>query len=600
MKPSDPAVRRQLAVARRPLAGVLAGSAVTALVVIAQAFVLAGFIVAAVRGEELLGWAVAVAGVLGLRAVSGLVTDRCAARAAYDVGQQLREQVAQAALAGRYDGSTGALTTLLTRGITAAEPYLTRYLPALVLAMTLPVLTVVAITTQDLMSAFIVVVTLPLIPVFGILVGLATRDRATEQWRELSSLAGHFVDVMKGLPTLVAFGRAKAQAGTIRAITERYRTATMRTLRIGFLSSAILELVATISVALVAVTVGVRLASGGLDLRTALVVLLLAPEAYWPLRRVGAEFHASAEGLATFEQVAAITGEQDASPADSSALALGSGATIGPRIDGDLIVHQISVTYPGRRQRALAPLTATFPARGLTAVVGPSGSGKSTLLYAMLGLVEAGGTVTIGDEEIDPMTLRGQVAWVPQRPVFVDGDVADNLRMAAPDATDEHIAEVLRHVGLDAGLARDPRTLSAGQRARVALARVLISDRPVVFLDEPTAHLDAETERLIAATLTELARDRCVVVVAHRQSLVALADHVVALDVPPLAAPSRVATESGVTARRLPPQAATAVRRPSFARATLLAAGASLAGIALTATAGWLIVRAAEQPRCLR
>ena len=191
---------------------------------------------------------------------------------------------------------------LLTRGVAAAEPYLTRYLPAFVLAGVLPLLTVIAMATQDVMSAVIVLATLPLIPVFGALVGLATRDRAETQWREMASLSGHFVDVMKGLPTLVAFRRARAQTGRIREVTERYRTATMATLKLAFASSAILELVATLSVALVAVTVGVRLAAGHLDLRTALVVLLLAPEAYWPLRRVGAEFHAAAEGVATFEK----------------------------------------------------------------------------------------------------------------------------------------------------------------------------------------------------------------------------------------------------------------------------------------------------------
>ncbi len=302
MRPSDPRVRRLLAPARRPLAVVLGTGVLGALLVIAQAFAITGLVVAAVEGRPALGWAVAAAAVLLGRGLVGWAGDAAAARAAATVASVVRRGVAGSVLA-RPGVSTDADAVLVTRGVTALEPYLTRYVPALVLAAVLPVLTVVAIASQDLPAALIVVCTLPLVPVFGALVGLATRDRAERQWRALSSLSGHFLDVVRGLPTLVAFRRAQAQSARISEITDAHRRRTLETLRVAFLSSGVLELVATLSVALVAVTVGLRLAEGGLDLRTALVVLLLAPEAYWPLRRVGAEFHAAAEGVAVVERV---------------------------------------------------------------------------------------------------------------------------------------------------------------------------------------------------------------------------------------------------------------------------------------------------------
>ncbi len=323
MRPTDPRVLRQLRSARGALVALLGSAVVSGVLVIVQAWVITGLIVAALDDATATGtvggWALAVVALLALRAGAGALTDTAAARAAAAVSGDLRRRggsaLARLRAHGADVGSTGAAATLLGRGVAAAEPYLTRYLPALVLAGVVPALTVVAIATQDLLSALIVVLTLPLVPVFAALVGLATRDRAAAQWRAMESLSGHFVDVVRGLPTLVGFRRARAQSPRIGALTDRYRVASLGTLRTAFASSAVLELVATLSVALVAVTVGVRLAGGGLELSTALVVLLLAPEAYWPLRRVGAEFHASAEGAETFaaigdleERAAAVTG----------------------------------------------------------------------------------------------------------------------------------------------------------------------------------------------------------------------------------------------------------------------------------------------------
>ncbi|NPC96898.1 thiol reductant ABC exporter subunit CydD [Nocardioides sp. zg-DK7169] len=607
MKPTDPRLRVHLAPARLPLAGVLAAGLVGAVLIIGQAWAVTGLVVAAVRGEALGAWALAVAGVFVARALCSWVGDLAAARAASVVGTHLRREVTGALLRRRTSEPGDAV--LLTRGISAAEPYLTRYLPAVVLAGVLPALTVVVIAAQDWLSALIVVLTLPLVPVFGALVGVATRDKAEKQWRAMSSLSGHFLDVVRGLPTLVAYRRARVQSDTIARTTDRYRRASAATLRIAFASSAILELVATLSVALVAVTVGVRLAHDGLPLETALLVLLLAPEAYWPLRRVGAEFHAAAEGVATFEQVHDLLESAPEEDAGTPAPAR-----------GDLVLSGLTVLHPGRTVPALDHVDARIPDRGVTVLVGPSGCGKSTLLGAVVGLVPAtAGTVRVGDRAVGGTAWRSQVAWVPQRPVFVAGSIADNLRAARPDASYDELWEALRRValeervralptGLESPLGEDGASLSAGERARLALARVVLADRPWVLLDEPTAHLDELTEGVIADTIVELARDRAVVVVAHRPALVALADHVVTLPAP--ARPRPVDTVPAALpaggAPALPDEpdgtGDDATDRPSrlgLGASTAVGALASLSGVALTATAGWLIVQASTHPPVL-
>ena len=599
MKPVDPRVLPHLRPARWALAGVVAGSTAGGLLLVAQAFALARLVTAAVGGEDLTGPGAWVLATFAARAATGWLTDRAAARAAGQVGTALRGRLTEAALAlggGPSRHRTGELTVLLTRGVAAVEPYLTRYLPAVVVAVVLPPATLLAMAWVDWPAALTAAVTLPLIPVFAVLVGLATRDRADRQWRLLSSLSGHFVDLVRGLPTLVAYNRAALQGDRIRVVTARYRDATLATLKVAFASSAVLELVATLSVALVAVLVGLRLATGGLDLETALVVLLLAPEAYWPLRRVGAEFHAAAEGTATFEAADALLREAPvAVPRDGDAMA----------------VEDLVVRYPDRDVPALDGVSATFPSRGLTAVTGPSGCGKSTLLAVLLGrLSPTAGTVTT------PAADRN--AWVPQRPWLMPASVRDNVRLGRPDATDAEVWAALEQVrlahhvatlpgGLDTVLAEDGASFSAGERARLALARVVVSDRPWVLLDEPTAHLDEETEQVVAETLVRLAVDRAVVVVAHRPSLVALADHVVVLPAPapapapehgPIATRPSAATPVSTPAIKGSPEPA-ASPRPRLALATLLGALAAASGVALTATAGWLIVRAAEQPPVL-
>ncbi|PKH41258.1 ATP-binding cassette, subfamily C, CydCD [Nocardioides alpinus] len=614
MRPLDPSVRTHLRPARGALALVVACGVVGGLATVAQAFALGTLVVAAVTPPAG-GWHAAawwLAGLVLLRTATSYVGQRASARAATEVSSALRDRLLQAA---RHldDLSPARLSVLATRGVAWVEPYVTRYLPALVPATVLPVVTLVAITWLDPLSGLVVALTLPLVPVFAILVGLTTRDRARLQWRALEALSGHFLDVVRGLPTLVAHRRAEAQVDTIRSVTHRYRRATVDTLKVAFASSSVLELVATLSVALVAVTVGLRLATGSVDFRVALIVLLLAPEAYWPLRRVGAEFHAAAEGTAALADADALLARVPS--ADAGAVRPSS-----PRLTS--VALEIGHDSP-----LTVPLELDLPERGLVAIAGPSGCGKSTLLATLRGeLAAVAGTVLVDGtplDEVDPAWWRRQVAWAPQRPWLLADTLAANVRLGRPGADDAEVwaaldsvglADVVRQLpdGLGTLLGEDGAGLSAGQRARVALARVVLAGRPVVLLDEPSAHLDEETEQVLLDTVATLSRTSLVLVVAHRPAVLAAADRVIELCAPArVAAPDTGSGPRGDVRRHLevpirPTPRPTVLAdepdgRPRWGlrTATLLGALSTASGVALTATAGWLITRASEQPPVL-
>jgi ATP-binding cassette, subfamily C, bacterial CydD len=360
-------------------------------------------------------------------------------------------------------------------------------------------------------SALIVLLTLPQLPFFAALIGRATQAQTERQWSSLAALSGHFLDVMRGLPTLVGYQRAERQVQVIGEVSQRHRAATMDTLRIAFMSSAALELLASISVAIVAVTVGVRLTHGSMTLQAGLLAILVAPEAYWPIRRIGAEFHAAADGA---EAIDGILAELDAE-------------TLPPGERGEevgVLLRHVAYTYPQSSTPVLVGVhLAAGP--GLTAVTGPSGVGKSTLLELAAGLL----TPTAG-------TVRAHL--VTQRPFLPAGTLRDAL-VLGNGADDQAVWDALRLVGLEGFVASLPQALatplgddgfglSAGQRARVALARATLSTAPVLLVDEPTAHLDTAAADLVHGVLARLAERRTVVVVTHRPELVTLADrHVV-------------------------------------------------------------------------
>jgi thiol reductant ABC exporter CydD subunit len=511
--------------------------------VIAQASILADIITDAfLNGADLAGLRtplLLLGAVVAARAVLAWAQEAAAHRSSAAVKSELRRQLLAHAV--RLGPSwltgerSGELATLATTGIDALDDYFSRYLPQLALALIVPVAVLASLAGADWPTALTVALTLPLIPVFMALIGLYTQARTDRQWRLLGQLSGHFLDVVAGLPTLKVFGRAKAQAEAVRAITGEYRRATMATLRIAFLSSVVLELLATLSVALVAVSVGLRLAGGTLDLRTALLVLLLAPEAYLPLRQVGALFHASVDGLAAADRVFGVL-ETPPPPA-------GTRRSVPSPRSASVRIENVTVTYPGRQAPALEGFTLTLSPGETVALTGPSGCGKSTLLAVLLGFVRPdSGAVRVGGvdlREVDPDVWRRQVAWVPQRPHLFAGSVADNIRLGAPDADDAAVRRAARlanadfidalPAGLQTRLGDDGAGLSAGQRQRIALARAFVRDAPLLLLDEPTSALDGESEVAVLDAVRRLAHDRTVLLVAHRPALSRVADRVVAV-----------------------------------------------------------------------
>jgi ATP-binding cassette subfamily C protein CydD len=523
VRPVDPRLLRQTVGARQFLTAAVVAGIVGAGLVLLQAQLLAHGISHAGGGwTALRSTVLLLVAVVAGRAVMAYVVEVAALRASAQVRGQLRHQLAAAVLRGgpawTAQRGSGELVTLATRGLDATDSYFARYLPQLVLACVVPVAVLARVAGVDLTSALVIAVTLPLIPVFMILIGLHTRNRTAGQWRTLALLGGHFLDVVQGLPTLTVFGRARAQATVIRDISERNRRATMETLRVAFLSALVLELLATLSTALVAVEVGLRLLAGRLPYETALLVLLLAPEAFLPLRAVGAQFHASMEGAVAVGEVLDLTAE---------AAPIGAVSAAG-RCD---LRHEtvelagVSVAFPGRDRPAIDDLSLSLAPGEHLVIRGASGAGKSTLLAVLLRLTEpTAGTVTVGGRpvaEVDLDDWRRQLTWVPQSPYLLVGSVADNIRLGRPGATDAQVAAAAALAGLDlpGGLAtqvaENGGSLSSGQRQRVALARAFVLDAAVVLLDEPTAHLAAAAAADIRARVGLALAGRTLVVVTH-------------------------------------------------------------------------------------
>ncbi|MGW0553384.1 thiol reductant ABC exporter subunit CydD [Streptomyces sp. NPDC002926] len=651
MKPIDPRLLRYARATRHFLIAVVLLGLVGAALVIAQAMLIADVVVGAFeRGLSASGLATPLALLAAVavgRAVVSWLTELAAHRASAAVKSELRVRLLERAtqlgpewLSGQ---RTGSLLAQATRGVDALDDYFSRYLPQLGLAVVVPVAVLARIVTEDWVSAAVIVVTLPLIPLFMVLIGWATQARMDRQWRLLSRLSGHFLDVVAGLPTLKVFGRAKAQAESIRTITSEYRKATLRTLRIAFLSSFALELLSTLSVALVAVGIGMRLVHGDLDLYTGLVILILAPEAYLPIRQVGAQYHAAAEGLSAAEGIFQVL--------ETEPRAGGKG-----KVPGTLLVELdgVTVRHAGRSEASLDAVSLVVEPGETVALVGPSGVGKTTLLSVLLGFVEpAEGRVLVSGTDLASLDMdrwREQIAWVPQRPYLFAGTVAENVRLARPGADDAAVRAALRDAnafdfvaglpqGADTLLGEDGAGLSAGQRQRLALARAFLADRPLLLLDEPTAALDGETEAGIVDAVRRLAEGRTVLLVVHRPALLAVADRVVTLSRRPSLVPGPARPEVGAYARAQPSASARApeavrsemdtsepaqtvdVARPaqSVRARSPLARVRSAAGelrgrlglslllgslavgsaVGLMAVSGWLISRASEQPPVL-
>ncbi|MFN8077033.1 MAG: thiol reductant ABC exporter subunit CydD [Kineosporiaceae bacterium] len=552
VRPLDPRLLAHARAARGYVVLTAAVGLLTAVVVVASALLTAR-VVAAVAMDGA-GWddvrddIVALAALVAARVGLTWVQERWAHRAATRVIAQLRHAVlARVASVGpaATDGDRGpALATLTTRGLDALEGYLVRYLPQLLLVSTVTPLVLGVIVWHDRIAAVTILITLPLVPLFMALIGMATQAQAQRRLRSMQRLGAQVLDLVAGLPTLRALGRERGQAVRVREAGEQYRRATMRTLRTAFLSALVLETLTTIAVAMVAVGIGLRLLGGGLDLRTGLAVLILTPEVYLPLRMVGLHFHASADGLAAASQAFEVL----------DAPAPQRGARPAPDLAGcDVLLDGVGVVHSGRARRTPDALTARITPGRVLALAGPSGCGKTTAVSVLLGLrssqegrvlaVPRGGTAedpaAVDLREVDPATWWPQFAWVPQRPVLVPGTLLDNVLLGRSSPEASVLAQVATDSGLGEVLAGAPQGwatrigtggmgLSAGQRQRLGLARALLHPAAVVVLDEPTAHLDAATQELVHTTVTGLAaRGAAVVLVAHRPELLALADEVV-------------------------------------------------------------------------
>jgi ATP-binding cassette, subfamily C, bacterial CydD len=537
LRPVDPRLLRHARAARGSLlVTVVLGLATTGLV-LAQAGLLARALAGAARGSGLAaleGTLVALLLVVSARGAVAYGAEAAALRAAATVKSQLRRQLVARALrrgpAWLTRQQAGEITTLATKGLDALDAYFARYLPQLLLACVVPIAVLVTVTAADWLSGLVILVTLPLVPVFAILIGAQTTAHTRRQWQLMARLGGHFLDVVEGLPTLKVLGRARAEAERIRAVTDEHRVATMAALRVAFLSALVLELAAAVATALVAVEVGLRLLGGHIGYQTALLVLLLTPEAYLPLRNLGGQFHASVEGTTAAAQALAILDDADGDAADRAAASAAAGHC--PDLRAETIdLTGVSLAYDRRDRPALRGVCLVIQPGDRIALTGASGAGKSSLIALLLRFAEpAAGSIRVGGTDLAAIPLaawRRQLAWVPQHPYLFAGTVAENIGLGDPDATPDAIEAAARLAGADVLAGSLPgglggqiiergRNLSAGQRQRIAIARALLRDAPLLLLDEPTAHLDPGAVRQLLDVLETRLAGRTVMLVTHR------------------------------------------------------------------------------------
>ena len=627
-----PSVKRGAALGRHsprilyPL-GVLSALKAVALVALAEA--LARGIVAVIDRTDPIGWVTLGVAAALLRAGAAWATTSFAARSAIGLKESTRSELADRAMRGG-SGSVGDLTVLATRGLDELDTYFTTVLPAMTSTAVIPLVVGLRILSLDWISALVVVLTVPLIPVFMALIGMQTRETVQAASVALTRLSDHLVELARGLPTLVGLGRVEEQTAALRDISEGYRRRTMRTLRTAFLSSLALELISTISVAVVAVFIGFRLVDGSLPLAVGLLVLILAPECYAPFRDLGSAFHASQDGLAALDRARSVIN----TPAPGSILRAATDSRPNGHGAPTIRLESVSVRYAGRQEYAVAETSFELPAGEITALCGPSGSGKSSLLAVLAGRLGTGtdgalGTVTVTGSVtgIDPVS----VAWVPQHPHTVGETVLEELGVYARGVTvvtEEQQRSVLRLVDLEWALGADPGQLSPGELRRLAVARALVrveAGATVVLLDEPTAHLDDTNSHLIEGAIDRLRGRVTVVLASHDPRLLRLATRRVALA--PAAASVSTRAESDSPSRAAQPESddrpsdamnlgtgGHSVARADVARllgvlarpvagrlalAVVLGVLASLFAISLTAVSGWLIVRASQQPEIM-
>ena len=521
-----------------------AGATVGQMLVAAHLVVSAFAPSAAESSSRALAW---LAFFIALRAACAGLSEWAGQRLATRLKSRLRRQLVEAPTRGSGPREpTGEVVTRAVEGIEKLDGFYRRFVPQLLATAAVPIVILTAVARLDPLSAAVLALTGPIIPVFMWLLGTMAERRARDQWQALTLLGVRFLDTLQGLPTLAIVRRARDAAARLDEASEQLRVRTMAVLRVAFLSGFVLELAASVSTAMVAVGVGVRLIEGWLAFEPGLAVLLLAPEFYLPFRLLGQRHHAAMEALAALGDCPQISGDGHNMQGGRTRPTTGGGLVVGPVPNSEcsLTLDRVSFTYPNRSVPALQDVTLALPPRTLTALVGPSGAGKSTLVALLLRLREptAGAMRLNGQphQSVGPTTWRRHFALVPQRPRFIDGSVLENLRIGRPDAPFDDVVAVARLARADAFISRLPNgyataldetasTLSGGERQRLAIARALLKQTPVLVLDEPTSSLDAQTESHIADLLTEIARKRTVLVIAHRPQTVRRADRLVIL-----------------------------------------------------------------------
>lgn len=465
----------------------------------------------------------------GVRQLTAMLQQRLAYRFAEKTGATLRRQLVDKLfkLGPRFAAreGTGKLVTLVLDGISKYKTYLELFLPRMLATGMTPVLVVLYVFMQDTASGVILVVTLPILIVFMILVGLAASRQTERQMGSYRVLANHFVDSLRGLETLNYLGKSKSHAHSIEKVSNSYRSATMKTLRVAFMSSFALDFFTMLSVASVAVGLGLRLVNGHLDLLPALTVLILAPEYFLPVRMVGADFHATMDGKEAGETasaiIAALSDEEEAAEA----------AELHWTSDSSLVLQNVSVSYGEGQRDSLSAVSVKLPGTGRVGIIGESGAGKSTLIDVLGGFLSpSGGSFSVNGNVLNSLAAqqwRDLMTYIPQRPYLFSGTLGENIAFYKPDASPTEIALAARSAGLEELVNALPeglntlvgsggRPLSGGQEQRVALARAFLCSRPVLLLDEPTAHLDVETEYELKQTMLPLFEGKLVLLATHR------------------------------------------------------------------------------------
>ena len=544
-KTLDAWLRRQARRIRKPLAAAVGAGTMDGMLILLQAWLLALTINAVViDGDGLAAvwpWLWALLGVFAARALMAALTEitafAAAARIKLDIRAELHAHVQALGPNWARAQRSGDITNTLVDGVEALEKYYAAYLPQIALAAFVPIAILLVVFPLDWVSGVILLVTAPLIPFFMIVIGKGAEQLNQRQWRRLASMSAHFFDAIEGLTTLKLFNASRREAEVVARISDDYRRSTMAVLRVAFLSSLVLEFLATLSIAMLAVYIGFRLYYGHMQFLPGLFVLLLAPEFYKPLRNMGTQYHARMEAIGASERIVDLLNTRVPEVRTArSGLREGDAITV--------TFENVGFAYAAD-QPVLEGIDFTLARGQRIALVGPSGAGKTTLSQLLLGFIEPqSGRVCVNGLDLralSPTVWLQKVAWLPQRPTLFHGSVLDNIRLGLPDADFEAVrhaaglanaAQFIERLprGYDTPLGDRGQGLSGGEIQRIALARAFLKDAEVVVLDEASASLDPETEALITESIERLSRDRAVLMIAHRLDTVRRADHILVLD----------------------------------------------------------------------